>query len=509
MRLRIAKFAVLAIVLLIPSLGTTQSSALPPENVQAISEIQSLIRSKRYDQAVVLCQASLQKTPGDYRLWTILGVAYSLHRDSTQAIASFDKALHLSPSFAPALKGEVQLLFPSGDKRAIPLLERIIRLDPSDIIAHEMLANLDRREGNCVSANEQFSLAADAINQHSESLEAYGYCLFESKQPEKAIPVFERLVALVPDRSYARYDLGVVQVASGQYDAAIKTLEPLLTDDQKDPDILSLASQAYEKTKDTPRAVALLRQAIVLSPTTPDYYAAFAGLCLQHDSFQVGVDMMNVGLKNIPDSPSLYLSRGLLYVELAEFDKAEADFNRVEKLSSFQALGSYALDLAEVQKNNPQEALAKARSQLKVHPDDALLNYFLAQSLMNESPDVQSEAYNEAMRAALKAAQVKPDYAPVHDLLASMYMHADRYQDAIAECNIALHYDPADEGATYHLLIALKHTGHTQELAALSKRLAELHRESLQHENERKSFRLIEPNEASNSDARSPQTNVR
>ena len=472
--------------------------------MSVLSDIQSLIRSKQYDEAVARSRASLRKTPGDYRLWTVLGVALSLHQDPVQALAAFDKALHLSPSFAPALKGEVQLLFPSGDKRAIPLLEKIIKLDPSDTVAHEMLANLDRREGNCTSANQQFALAAEAVNQHSQSLEAYGYCLFETKQPDKAVPLFERLVALLPDRSYTRYDLGVVQVASGQYEAAIRTLEPLLTGDQKDPDILSLAAQAYEKTKDTPRAVALLRQAIVLSPTTPSYYAAFAGLCLEHDSFQVGVDMMNVGLKNIPVSPSLYLSRGLLYVELAEFDKAEADFNRVEKLSSFQALGSYALDLAEVQKNNPKEALAKVRSQLKLHPDDALLNYFLAQSLMNDSPDVQSEAYKEALRAALKTSEVKPDYAPVHDLLASMYLHANQYQEAIRECNTALRYDPSDEGATYHLLIALKHTGQTGELAALSKRLAVLHRESLQHENERKSFRLIEANEAANSTERRP-----
>lgn len=508
MRFRLLQSALLALLFSIPSLATTQPSTLPSENVQVLSQVQSLIRSRQYDQALVLTRNSLQKTPGDYRLWTILGVAYSLQGDPAQALASFDKALQLSPSFAPALKGEVQLLYPKGDKRTIPLLERILRLDPGDTIAHEMLANLHRREGNCASANEQFALAGEAINQHAESLEAYGYCLFETKQLEKATPVFERLVALLPNRDYARYDLAVVQVAGGKYDAAIQTLQPLLTGDQKDPDILSLASQAYEKTKDTPRAVALLRQAIVLSPTTPDYYAAFASLCLQHDSFQVGVDMMNVGLKNIPDNPSLYLSRGLLYVELAQFDKAEEDFNRVEKLSSFQALGSYALDLTEVQRNNPEEALARVRSQLKVHPDDPLLNYFLAQSLMNQSPDVQSEAYNEALRAARKAAQVKPDYAPVHDLLASIYLHADQYQDAIRECNTALRYDPSDEGATYHLLIALKHTGQTGELAALSKRLADLHRESLRHENERKSFRLIEANEAANSSGHSPQTNT-
>ena len=57
-------------------------------------------------------------------------------------------------------------------------------------------------------------------------------------------------------------------MSAKQDDASLKVLEPLLTDDQKDPDILSLASQAYEATKNTPKAVELLRKAIVLSPAT-------------------------------------------------------------------------------------------------------------------------------------------------------------------------------------------------------------------------------------------------
>jgi tetratricopeptide (TPR) repeat protein len=469
--------------------GSTQGSI--------IAEIQSLIRSRQYDQALSVTGADLEKAPSDYRLWTLQGIALSLKGDTSRALTSFDKALHLSPTYTPALKGEVQILFQTGDPRAIQLLERIIQADPHDVTAHEMLATLERRNGNCTAANEHFQLAAEAINTHAESLEAYGYCLVETRQLDRAVPVFEQLVSLLPDRSYPKYDLVLVLVSAKQYERAIKILEPLLTDDQKDPDILSLASEAYEAQKDTPRAVALLRQAIVLSPKTPSYYAAFASLCLEHDSFQVGIDMMNVGLKYVPDDPSLYLARGLLYVELAQFNQAEADFGRVEKLSSFQSLGSYALDLTEVQRNDPEQALGKVRLQLKSHPDDPLLNYFLATSLMNQSPDVGSEAFKEALRAALTAAKKKPDYVPVHDLLASIYMHAGEYSLAIDQCHEALRYDPSDETATYHLLISLKHTGQTDELNALSKRLAQLHRESLQRENQRKSFRLIEGNPAS------------
>ena len=496
-----ATLAGFAVAVLLCGACAAQTASGSPQS-SAMAEIQSLIREKQYDKALALTAAGLEKAPADYRLWTVQGIAFSIQGNTSEALNSFDKALHLSEAYLPALKGEVEIRFRSGDKRAIPLLERILKADPQDATAHEMLASLERKNGECPAAIQQFALAADAIDAHPESLEAYGYCLFETGQSEKAIPVFERLAALLPDRSYAKYDLAVVQVSSAQYDAAIKTLEPLLGADQKDPDILSLASQAYEKTKNTPRAVALLRQAIVLSPTTPGYYTAFAALCLEHDSFQVGVDMMNVGLKYIPEDPSLYLSRGLLYVELAQFENAEADFSRVEKLSSFQALGSYALALTEVQRNNPEQAVARTRAQLKEHPDDPLLNYFLAQSLMNESPDVESAPFKQALRAALKSAKAKPDYVPAHDLLAATYLQAKQYSLAIEECRTALRLDPSDETATYHLLMAMKHSGQTEDLPALSKRLAQLHRESLQRENERKSFRLIEadrpPNPAPN-----------
>jgi tetratricopeptide (TPR) repeat protein len=503
----LTKFAGLTLATLLSANSCAQNATTGSRQASTIAEIQSLIRSKQYDQALALTGADLEKASSDFRLWTLQGIALSLKGDTGRALTSFDKALHLSPTYTPALKGEVQILFQSGDKRAIQLLERILQADPHDLTAHEMLATLERRNGNCTAANEHFQLAADAINTHPESLEAYGYCLVETRQLDRAVPVFEQLSSLLADRSYPKYDLALVLVSAKQYESAIKILEPLLTDDQKDPDILSLASQTYEAIKDTPKAVALLRQAIVLSPKTPSYYAAFASLCLEHDSFQVGVDMMNVGLKYIPDDPSLYLSRGLLHVELAQFDQAESDFGRVEQLSSLQSLGSYALDLTEVQRNDPEKALAKVRLQLKSRPNDPLLNYFLAQSLMNQSPDVESEAFKEAIHAALTAAKAKPDYVPVHDLLASIYMHSGQYSRAIDECHEALRYDPSDETATYHLLISLKHSGQTEDLNALSKRLAQLHRDSLQRENQRKSFRLIEGDPASS--PTSTDTNAR
>ena len=214
-----------------------------------------------------------------------------------------------------------------------------------------------------------FTASQDATEKHTESLEAYGYCLVQLKKFQDAIPVFEKLITLLPNHAYPRYDLAVVLVANKQNEEALKTLEPLLIPDQSDPDILSLASQAAEAIQDTARAVALLRQAIVLSPATQDYYIAFATLCLDHESFQVGIDMINAGLSRIPNAARLYLSRGLLCAAEAEYDKAEADFARAEQLDANQGMSSYAADLAQVQKNNPDEALRRVRLQVKTHPE--------------------------------------------------------------------------------------------------------------------------------------------
>ena len=457
-----------------------------------VASIESLVRTKDYDRALELTKSQLLTKPNDIRLWSLEGIILSLEGEKTGALAAFDKALRLSPTYMPALKGEVELLYESGDKRGIPLLERILKSDPHDLTAHEMLAVLEKKQGECRAANEHFAISSEKLGTHPETLEAYGYCLVQMKEYEKAVTVFEELATLLPDSAYPKYDLAVILVTTNQNDAALKVLAPLLTDAQQDPDILSLASQAYEATGDTPRAVSLLRQAIVLSPTTASYYVMFSAICLTHDSFQVGIDMLNAGLQRIPDDPSLYISRGILYAQLAQYDNAEADFKRVEQLDSAQGISSYAGDLTDVLKNKPDEALAKVRIQLRARPEDPMLNYLLAQLLMNQAPAVGTEAFKEAMKSALLTVKLKPDHTGARDLLASMYMRTGQYDLAIEQCRIALKYSPSDESATYHLIISMRHAGHSDDLKPLVQRLSELHQESLRHETERKRYRLVE-----------------
>jgi tetratricopeptide (TPR) repeat protein len=460
-----------------------------------IASIQSLIRSQQYDQALQLTRSALHDTPNDFRLWTLEGIVLSIKGSNHDAIDAFDRALSLSPNYTAALKGEVQLLDPTQDKRAIPLLERILKVDPKDATAHEMLAILEGRQADCRAANEHFLLSAEVIANHPQSLEVYGACLWQTKQTQKAVSIFERLAALLPEQPYPKYDLAVVLAGARQPQAALKVLEPLLATNQSDPDILSLASEVYEAAGNTPEAVALLRQAIVLRPANASYYVAFAALSLDHESYQVGIDMINAGLQRISNDPSLYISRGLLYAQLAQYEEAEADFNKAEGMDSTQSLSSYAIDLTELQRNHPEKALLEVRSQLKSLPDDAFLHFLLAKLLTIQGSDTDTEVSGEAIRSALRAVKLKPDLVEARDLLASMYTRSGKYNLAIEQCRLALQYSPSDQTAIYHLIVALRHSGQRgqrDEIQTLVKRLSDVQQASRQQETDRKRFKLVE-----------------
>jgi tetratricopeptide (TPR) repeat protein len=273
---------------------------------------------------------------------------------------------------------------------------------------------------------------------------------------------------------------------------AIATLQPLLQENSTDANVLDLAATAYEADGNTPEAVRILHQAIVADPHNINLYLDFANVSMDHQSYQVGVDMINVGLAAEPKAAPLYVARGVLYVQLAQYDKAEADFETADALDPRQSLGSAAEGLAAVQANDPDRALATVRSKLLKKPNDALLLYLQADILTQRGPDPGSAQFREAMESAKKAVSLRPSLASAHDVLAKLYLQAGQNDAAIAQCRKALSSDPKDQTALYHLIQALRKSGRTDDIPKLLKQLAELRMEGTKEEAAHNRYKLIE-----------------
>jgi len=465
------------------------------------ASIASALAAKDFDKALSLLQPALKRSPQNPKLWTLQALALSGKADTKGALAAYETALKISPEYLPALEGAAQLEYNADSQNAAPLLKRLLRMRPDDPTTHAMLAVLAYKKGDCAEAVEHFRFVGSLLDSQPALRQQYGVCLLKLKQPDKAIPVYQGALALNPADNEARYRLAVVQLSAQQPDQTLDTLAPLLQAEKPDARTLALAASAYEASQNTRMAVNTLRQAIVLYPENVDLYIDFAVLSMDHQSFQVGIDMINVGLKAEPAAAPLYVARGVLYVQLAKYEEAEDDFEKAEQLEPNRQIASVAQGLEQAQANDPVRALATVRSKLASKPNDPYLLYLQADLIAQSGPEPGSPDFLTAVRSAKRAIALQPALVPPRDVLIKLYLQAGKNQMAIEQCRAVLKLDPKDQTALYHLIQALRKTGTTQELPDLLKRLAELRAEATKQEMEHNRYKLVEGGISSRSPA--------
>ncbi len=212
--------------------------------------------------------------------------------------------------------------------------------------------------------------------------------------------------------------------------------------------------------------------------------------------------MIDVGIKELPGVAALYVARGVLFIQLERFEKGEADFATANRLDPGQTSGAVAQGLAQIQQSNLDQALATIRSKLKTHPEDAFLHYLQAQVITQNGAEVGTPQFKEAIAAASRAAQLKPEFVLARDLLGNLYLKSGQLDKSIEQSRLALHDSPSDQEALYHLIQALRKSGRDSkgELPVLVKRLADLRQESRKTEASENKYKLYEPASSAASD---------
>lgn len=458
---------------------------------QRAAAIVTALRDEQFDKALHLLEPMLKEYPANAQLWTMQGVAYQASGRKKEALASFQRALKISPDDIPALQNSAQIDYDAGDPAGIPIIEHLLRLRPYDPTSHGMLAVLEYQQGNCEAAATHFARASSLFDSQLPALHAYGACLVKLKRFDKAEDVFERSLALNADDPQERMIAASVHLMAHQPQRAIDLLEPLLKANQNAA-ALELASAAYEDLHDTDKAVDALRQAILVDPHNVNLYVDFAALSATHQSFQVGIDAVNDGISLEPKAAPLYFARGVLYVQLAAYEKAQADFEKAYELDPNQSLSVAAQGLAAAQRSDLSQAIKGVEEKLARRPDDPILLYMRADILVQQGADPGSPDFQTAMRSAKKAVALRPALGPAHGVLAKLYLQSGHYAEAAVECRKALEIDPKDQSSLYHLIQAQRKAGNMDEIPPLLKQLAALRQQATKDEREQYRYKLVE-----------------
>jgi tetratricopeptide (TPR) repeat protein len=476
---------IVIMLLLIECLGHAQTASDP------MAQIQAEFQSHNFPKALELIRNALQSSPNDVRLLTLEGNAYAGQGDTKEALAAFQHALKGAPNDIPALHGAAQIEYEAGSPAAIPLLEHLLKLEPQDTTTHGMLAVVAYQQGNCKLATVHFEQALALFDSQVEGLHAYATCLMRLKDFDHAAKILQRALALNPNDARERKVLAAIQLRTAQPQTALATLEPLLHANP-DAQTLELAATAHENAHDTPQAVSLLRQAILMDPQNVDLYVDFALISAAHQSNDVGINVVGDGIAQLPNAASLYLARGVLYAQLDKYDKAQADFERANDLDPNQSMSTAAQGLAAMQKNDLDRALQSVEEKLANNPNDPALLYLQADILAQKGAAPDSPEFATAIRSARKAVALQPTLGPAHAVLAKLYLRKGNFKAAAEECRVALKIDPADQTALYRLIQALQKSGDKTETPELVKRLADLRHQSAKEESERNRFRLAD-----------------
>ena len=465
------------------------AQSTPAQNSQAIV---SALRDGRIDDAKAELARALKANPGDARLWTLDGIAMARSGDAKAALKAYQEALKIAPGFLAALEGAGEIEFRQHSQDAVPLLQKAAEIRPDDPAVHAMLGDLAARRKDCAAATAEFAKSGSLIGKDPVALEQQGACFVRLRKPADAIASFRRMLELRPDDTRARFNLALSQSLAGRAADVLVTLDPVFKSGTADAETLDLAAESYEALGDTPKAVAALRQAIVLSPDTASYYVEFANFCLAHASEATGVAMLNAGLKRQPRAAPLYLARGVLEIQLAQFEKGEEDFATAQQLDPAAGFGAVAAGLAELQQNHFDGAEARIRDHLAARPGDAFGWYLLGETSYRNGAAPGSRTFEQALAAAQKSVQLEPDFSLGRDLLSRLYLQQGDLKAAVEQSRLAFRADPRDQTALYHLILALRKSGDTGEVSALVEKLNVLKEEARTRDALERKYRLLE-----------------
>lgn len=453
----------------------------PAQNVPGDSDaahVVQLIRAQQYDVAEQEIERLLSLQPHDCRLLSLRGLALNGLRQPAAAKQAFDQALRFCPDDLLALEGAAQISYAEKQPDAVPLLQRILALRPEDVTSHAMLASAYRTTQDCKAAIPHFEASRPMFSSHPQLQEGYAFCLATMHEYQQAAANYAEVVASHPDET-ARYNLAIVQWRLHDPKAALATLQALLNSSAEEA-ALQLASRVAEEAGDTPQAVQLLRQAILRQPGNPDNYLRFAELSFAHNSYQVGIDMLNAGLTQLPEAARLYLARGVLEVQLSQFPQAIADFEKTHSLEPQLSLAMDAIGIMRSQQHQSAASLALFAEQAQLHPHDGLLQYLYAEALSQAPP--AGDTLTRAIAAAERSVEINPDYEPARDLLAVLYLRANQPDRTIAQAEAALKIDPDDEAALYQEMMARRRLGQTEDVRRLVQRMNEIRRKNAEQQ---------------------------
>jgi tetratricopeptide (TPR) repeat protein len=484
----------LTLAFLIP-LGFATAQSVPPSGYARAAQ---LIQEGNPTGAIAVIERLLRQSPQDVRAHNLMGIALSAANRLEEANASFNRAYKLNPKFYPALKNLAlnELKLQRVDDARLHL-EKFLEASPQDPAANLALAEILTQKGEHAKAVELYIASQGMFLKNPMTILSFAQSCFAAGQGPKAAGAlelmppeadarahfqagillaqlmnyaaaareFERAREDYPDPYEVGYNLTLAYSRGQNYDAAIKVAEELIAAGYKKAELYNLLADAYEHSRRTVDAYNALRVATQLEPREENNYLDLVALGIDHRNYDLAFDIIEIGLKNIPDSYRLRLAHGTVLALQGQMSKALVDFEEAVRIDPKKDLPFYGMVMALMQTDQTERARKVLKERLAISPDNYLLLYAFGEMQDRIGAPPGTELEKEALADLKRSVEIEPNMAPSRVALGRMLLRRGEVDEAIVHLERAIQLNPDNLSPAYQLATAYRRKGNKEKAA--------------------------------------------
>ena len=217
-----------------------------------------------------------------------------------------------------------------------------------------------------------------SLRLEEESLAAEGMKFMMKDEPERALPIFQKLAQSSGNDPASHYLLATALVKLEKFDDAIVSAKKAFDLDKENTYYSQQLAELYAKRRKYPEASAIYEKLLQKNPGNIQYGVELAAVYVFNDQFDKAIETYNLLEKSLGVTEEITHQKEQLYLRQNNLDKALAEAKKL--IAAEPGEVSYLVELAEMLIANERivEAVAPLEEALKVNPDEAQAHVLLA-----------------------------------------------------------------------------------------------------------------------------------
>lgn len=305
--------------------------------------------------------------------------------------------------------------------------------------------------------------ADNYVDQQAETELRTGTALTSHGQFTEAIPHLLAARGRVVNEYAASFNLALCYVATQQPRKAIPLLMDLRIGGHDNAAVENLLAQAYVGDSQNQKALETLQRAAIFTPENEKLYMFVADACMGKQAYAVGMQVVELGLKHLPNSARLHFERGMFLTLTDRFDEARSDFHLAKQLAPDSDISYIAGAEESMFDGNVAEAIRVSREGISKGHGGFMLLTLLGEALLRSGIAPGQKEFEEAQQALERAVVERPNYPSAQLALGKLYLLGGQTTDAITHLEAARAMNPGNPAVYSNLAAAYRKLGDTKK----------------------------------------------